>query len=329
MKRNHIMVLFVAITMSLLSCSNIMESLSISKKHFFIYEYSHPTPNVYQLTDAPTKKSSNITVGKGNVNDLGKGVVQISIDGVRVQSRKNNYEVKSLLISELDNGKWELQDEFNNTSSESKTDVALVLVLDMSTSLGQLVDDIKLYAKNFVKTVTNSTKLSTVSVIFFSGRNNILQTKFFNSKNVSELYNIIDKYADFRDRTALFHATLEGTKSLDSLKFNGTKTLVVFTDGGDNDTNNPDQAKSHIYNNSHERICIGFEGKDFDKIDLKSIASNTSNYVTAKKRKALQKKFNEVAKKVTSVYRYNYNRSDQLLSNSVSVKYELKTKKIK
>lgn len=312
---------------SIVACEQ--NPLWVGKKEHLTFSYTYSNdlfgPTVNQYTK---DKSSFIEYETINAIDLGNGTVQITVSGVRVQSDRNNFEVTDIEVYEKDGRKFESQNEFGSVSSSTKNDIAAVLVLDMSTSLSGLTNDLKTYAKNFIDIIVGGTVNSTVAVVFFSGKENIHTTGFYNSTNCQALKDSIDAFNDFQPRTALFQATLEGIALLDNLVFEGPKTLVIFTDGGDNDTDNPTQAKETISASSYYRVSIGLEGTDFDKEDLGEIATSTRDRVIAKKPEDLEKIFNDVAKQVSSVYQVTYARSDQNLDESIDIKFVFEVKKL-
>jgi Mg-chelatase subunit ChlD len=114
--------------------------------------------------------------------------------------------------------------------------VASVLVLDMSSSLSYVLDDLKKFAKNHVDEVSSSIDNAQVAVVFFTGSADIVTTAFNDNSSIEDLKSHIDNFEDFKDRTALFAATLIGIDMLNNLgSFEGAQTLVVLTDGKDND----------------------------------------------------------------------------------------------
>ncbi len=327
----HILKIICIVTIVLIGACRKLEKfpLWVGGKEMLVYEYAHSSslsPGV-ELKE----QSKFISVDSASATDIGQNTIRISLNGVRVQSSRNNFEIEKVIISEREKGnrKWEQQSEFSLNTSASKTDIASVLVLDMSTSLGNVVDDLKKYAKTFAHTVVDGTINSKVAVIFFSTRSAIQSTIFYDASNISQLDALIDGYTNYQDRTALFEATKAGIDMLDGLTFQGSKSLVVFTDGGDNDSNNPDNLKSAIGNSSISRYAIGLKGADFDKDDLDAVASDKGNSVVAKKEKDLGDVFSQITKQVVSVYHIEYNRSDQILNNPLEILFEVELDKIK
>jgi Mg-chelatase subunit ChlD len=106
----------------------------------------------------------------------------------------------------------------------------------MSSSLSYGLDDLKKFAKNHVDEVSSSSDNAQVAVVFFTGSADIVTTAFNDNSSIEDLKSHIDNFEDFKDRTALFAATLIGIEMLNNLgSFEGAQTLVVLTDGKDND----------------------------------------------------------------------------------------------
>jgi len=303
----------------------------VGNKEFVTYEYRFMESTGPEISDEPVNKSPFVEIGNAKAVQIGDENVKITVDGIRVSSNKNNFLIEEITISENDGNGWDVQDEFSsiNTSTDVAVDVAAVLVLDMSSSLVDLIPDVKTYAKGFVDKIVDGTPDSRVAVIFFSSKSAIYETDFYSAENADELKAEIDNFNNSTDRTALFEATNRGIKMLENLTdFEGSKSMVIFTDGGDNDTDNPSSVKAQIEDNNFFRICIGLEGNDFDKSDLKDIASTKNNYIVVKKDADLEDAFNSVAGQVSSVYKIEYERSGQLLENFIDIKFEFKVEKL-
>jgi len=325
----YLLTIVVLISITFSSCQK--NPLWVGKKEFATFEYRFMESSGPEMSESPVNKSPFVEIGNAKAEQLGNDNVKITIDGIRVSSNKSNFLIDEITISENDGNGWDVQDEFSsiNTSKDVAVNVAAVLVLDMSSSLVDLIPDIKIYAKGFVDRIVEGTPGSQVAVIFFSSKSAIHQTEFYSADNADVLKEEIDNFNNSTDRTALFDATQKGILMLDNLgDFEGSKSLVVFTDGGDNDTDNPSSVKTQIEENDYFRICIGLEGNDFDKSDLKAVASTNNNYVIVKEDADLEDAFNSVAGQVSSVYKIEYERSGQLLENFIDIKFEFAVEKL-
>lgn len=293
------------------------------------YEYFNSgTPNV---TNTPIEEDGNIFYENAFAEPVSNGV-DIVIPGVRIRTETSNFEITRIKIEEKAAGEscYVTQNEFNNAQTSFQTDIATVLVLDMSTSLSANIEDLKTYAKNFANTVVNSSSNSTVAVVFFSDRDAILSTQFFTSNDIQTLDFIIDNFNNFQERTALYQAVQTGIELLENLDFDGIKSLVAFTDGGDNDSNNPSELLNQINSSEVEKFAIGLRGSDFQEAGLSAIVNQPSNFVVADNIVALENIFRTVAKGVVSIYEIRYTRSDQLLSENekIEIRFSFDTERI-
>ena len=304
--------------------------LFVGAKEFLTVEYRNTgTPEV---TSSAIDQSPFIEHGSISAIPIGNGLVRITVDGIRVQSKQNNFQVDKIRVYEKDRKKFQKQDEFSDPESEeNKTNIASVLVLDMSNSIkgAGLDDDLKSYAKQYVDIIVNSTSESKVAVVFFSKKEHIQVTRFFDEMDAQQLKDEIDAYNDFVDGTALFEATLAGIELIENEPFDGAKTVVTFTDGGDNDSDNPGSKINQIQNSDILKISIGLKGNDFSKDDLLDVASSRAHCNIVNKSDKLEKTFRTVARQVVSVYKVQYDRSDQQLDDFIAIKFEFEVDRIK
>lgn len=301
-------------------CSDLLDE-------YITYEYfnesSSPT-----ISENPIGKSNRVSYSGASAQLINDDEVLINIKGLRIRSSSNNYEVTNFKIDENTGDCFREQTEFTFNADSIKTDIASVLVLDMSESLDTITPLLKEYAKKYAFEIANSTANAQVAVIFFSDKDAIEETGFYNSSNVSELQDIIDGFVDYQPRTALFQATVQGINLINNLTFDGDKSVVVFTDGGDNDSDYPMDLKAQIEaapdNDNISIYSIGLRGNDFNETDLKDIASSSSNTVVAETAADLEGFFEVVSKGVQSVYSISYKRGSQALSESGAIKIRFK-----
>ncbi|WP_116127688.1 vWA domain-containing protein [Lewinella sp. IMCC34183] len=291
--------------------------------------YNDGTPT---LTPDPIDVRGNITFDPASARRVANGV-EITIPGVRIRTSDSNYAITRLKIDEKQRGDncFTFQSEFTNDQSSFQTDIASVLVLDMSTSLQGNINELKTYAKDYAGTVVNSSPNATVAVVFFSDRDAIESTRFYTSADIDELNARIDGFTNYQERTALYQAVQEGLQLLEELDFTGEKSIVAFTDGGDNDSNNPSQLVRQITDSPVEKFAIGLRGADFQQTGLRAIVGEPSNLVVADDVAALEDIFRIVGRGVVSVYEIRYTRSDQLLTadEAVEIRISAETDRIR
>ncbi len=296
---------------------------------FLVYQYFNSgTPTI---SESPIDESSDVSYDSASAVVRGNEVV-ITVPGIRIKSDQNNYEVLTFQVDERTAGDecFVNQAEFGTGSTSVKTNITSVLVLDMSSSLADIIADLKSHAKEYANTIVNSSGNSEVAVVFFSSRDAIEVTPFFNASNIAQLNDLIDSFTNYRDRTALYQATKVGLDLLADREFDGEKSLVVFTDGGDNDSNNPTALVQEIRSSDINRFAIGLKGADFRENNLASIVSSEGNMVVAEDSSDLQAVFRQVGRGVISVYELEYRRSDQLLdaNEAIEIRISFETKPI-
>ena len=254
------------------------------------------------------------------------GDITVSLHGVIISGKNNNYEVTNIEISECMNGgscsksDFIVQSEFGATESSVKTDILAVLVVDVSESLGDNVESIKGYAKDFASSIVANTDSSYVAIVMFS--ENIQVVAFGNKDSINSIHSQIDSYTEYASRTSLYAACQTGLDLLDSTKLEGKKTLIVFTDGTDNNTDNPTAVKASIMASTYPRFTIGVGEVDYNKDALKDLASKSSNYVEAKDFGDLENAFEFIGKQVTTIYQVSYTRGAQEITDPIHIKFK-------
>ena len=325
-KKAYASLLFLTLV-ALGSCEKV--DVFVGNYEYIVAEYDNPrgTP---ELTILETSSHLSFDPASVTAVDNGQGDVNVIVDGIRISNAWNNFAVSAFSVEECDGdncalGGWEGQFEFDQDSSFQETDVMAVLVLDVSTSLGNNIADLKSYAKDFARTVVESTPNSYVSVVVFSEEIRVFP--FENEQGLQDIYNAIDGYTNYQARTTLYGACEVGLEVLNQVQFDGAKNLVVFTDGGDNNTDNPESVLTSIQASSINRFAIGLQGEDFNKSDLRALASGRSNFVVAQDFADLETAFRTISRQVANVYRIQYNRSDQLLDNPIKIRFKLEVEK--
>ncbi|MGB0432222.1 MAG: hypothetical protein ACPGLV_17230, partial [Bacteroidia bacterium] len=166
------------ITLLILVTGCTSESIFVGNQEYLTFTYSNSNSlSKPEISTLATSKSSFISFDQTSVNQIGNNRVEIIIDGVRVENSRKNFAITGQEVVERSEGiLYKNQDEFTNDQVPGITPIAVVLVLDMSTSLRDEINNLKSYAKDFVDQVVSSTNQSLVSVVFFSGRDNINAT---------------------------------------------------------------------------------------------------------------------------------------------------------
>jgi len=264
---------------------------------------------------------------KARAQDLGNGTVQITLDGIQVVGRNNAYSIDGFTIFESKSGKYQEQSEFSSNSSSELSAVKAVIVLDFSSSIGSNISDLKKYAKDAIELILDKNQASHVALIIFSKY--VTFYPFQDKNGINILNNAIDNSTNTEDRTTLYGAVERAITELNASPLHGVKTIMTFTDGGDNNTDNPDAAITEIQGakDTIKEFAIAMSGDDYDKSAVKNIASGQRYWHKATSYKKLEKIFNRVSNEVSNVYKLVYLRSDQALDNAIDIRIQLDVSK--
>jgi len=184
--------------------------------------------------------------------------VAIIIDSLRIVDGEDHYSIKYLIVEERRNsGLWYVDTEFLPLPPERLTRVAVVLVLDVSESLGNKFGDIKSMAKEFISRIFRHSRFAIVGVVAFATNISVCEI----SDDPAIVNTFIDSTSSGRF-TALYDAMLVGIDMLDSVSSEefDERALVTFTDGINNygtaDTSQVKEALGNI-----KSYVVGFKGE--------------------------------------------------------------------
>ena len=293
---------------------------------YLAFDYWNPSgidPHIKIDTDATSdliKVGENILrkppiVGQPNVTFL---LEDIKVDYSPVYSRIFKWWSEELLSDH-----WHNTSEFA-VSKRDKTRMNIVLVLDVSNSLGGDFYWVKEYAKDFL------------DIIYTEMRDNIRYPKIA-IVDFSTLINYIPlttKQSDLIDHinglqqgqyTALYAAMNTGIDLLaqesDTLHH---RAMVTFTDGNDNYSGPVtkdfllNKITDPVFNTPKIRsFVLGFKGRDgLDESILESLAVNNGEARFTSSIFQLKVMFENIAKDITRSVNFTYTRNDQIIPES-------------
>ncbi|MFC4633176.1 VWA domain-containing protein [Dokdonia ponticola] len=162
--------------------------------------------------------------------------------GVTFIQGENVFEIDNIISQRFDENEWQ-QDSENFLDFEPSKSLDIVLVLDVSSSLGQNLQDIKISAISVLSQIFNNNMNAKVAIVKFS-RGHIVEQL---SSNQFELQQFISQNTEYNDQelggglyilenqneTALYEAMLEGIHILQNSNARG-QGLITFTDGANN-----------------------------------------------------------------------------------------------
>lgn len=332
MKKLFRLFLFPAFVFLLAGCED--NTLWVGEYESIYLSYSKPSSasapvvSLKKVTSFVDETGLNISA-ELTANDL----IRINLKGVKVRGKKFPYTIENFSVTECSddlfecNGKdWIDQSEFTSGSEVKKSAMSVILVLDMSQSIGNNITKLKSYAKTFITDLLQSNPDSEVGLILFS--KNYTFYPFKKGDELSALLTAIDQYTDYQPQTQLYGSVQEGLNQLQN-GIHENKVLVAFTDGGDNATDNPGAVVSSIGNSNIPRYSIGIKGDDFRRDVLQNVASNKTNIVVAKDYDDLSNVFSEINGLINSVYDIEYLRSAQVLPDDIYIRFKFRVKKAK
>lgn len=241
----------------------------------------------------------------------------IRIPNIRLSDDDFNYTAQCVKIEEFDdtrpdNDRWFEQTEFKNQEEFSETNLATMLCLDVSSSLGEDREKVKQYAIDFAEQVIGSD--SYVGLTLFA--DTVITYPFTNQ--LSDVVTAINTFPypnlNAQTFTRLSDGIIAGMEALEETEVQvDDKVLVAFTDGNDNGSNNPSGNQQRIMNSETRRYMIGLKGKglEYNTNYLKSLATNNKFFVEADNAEDLQDRFNDINELIANIYTIIYNRSPQ------------------
>lgn len=296
----------------------------------YIYgQYTNYTGQAPTFTIDKELTSESITYSQPEVKQVPTkdgDRIEIKIPNLKITIDDTPYHLDDVEVEEEKSSGWSKQEEFQNVDISTKNKLAVVMVLDMSKSLGQDVTSVKSYAKQFSEDFLNPGHGS-LGLILFS--ENIQNYDF--TTTATTIRSTIENYTDYRNATTLYGAMFKGVEMLDAFSQPvDRKVLLTFTDGGDNNTNNPTTVKNKIIASKHDRYMIGLRGKggDYQEVDLKTLVTEKRNFVEADNLLAVDDAFDSILRMITTTSVINYYRTTQKFTSGVDKPVNVRLKLI-
>lgn len=257
-------------------------------------------------------------------------VVELTFPNIRLGDGKFNYisqcvKVEEFNASRTGNNQWFPQTEFQDQSDFFETKLAVSFCVDLSSSLGEDRELVIKLAKQFADNIIgNSNSGSYISLVLYA--DTVISYPFTQS-----LQDIDDAFNNFpapplngvSTSTKLYDGIIAGLDSLVGTNLDvSSKVLVAFTDGNDNGSDNPSIKRQDIQGSPIQRYMIGLKGKgqEYDSKFLSELASSKTQFVQAKNRKQLEKRFKDINQLVANIYTIKYQRSDQELATGEKIR---------
>ena len=242
---------------------------------------------------------------------------KVILDNFRIIDDANsNYTISSIEAYEYkdDTKAWQKDVEFTMKYGYVQ-DLAVVLVLDASASLGADFPKVKEYAKAFVDQTFLQAPNTKMAIVAFS--TTVIPSKF--SSNKDEIKRIIDGLRQ-EEFTALYDAMNTGINLIKNVEAEA-KVMLTFTDGVDNNSKvaNEIQLVDYFKNDQSKAkltsFTIGLEGRGgVNQVVLKKLVANGGVAEFPKSVEELQRVFTRFSRSVSNVYNLTYLRNQQPIS---------------
>ncbi len=330
--------------LTLLLCGLVMNSMSScdrkddvtnpGRKFQLFIDYWNPDGNSPEISFDEGNTSDAIRIDFDNTfggTVLGSSLTEVAIDNFRIIDQYNgNHQIKRITAYEYrpDVKDWKEDVEFT-MEYETIEDLAVVLVLDRSESLGEDFTKVKDYASDFVDRIFRETGWIQVGVVDFADDVNTLPL----TNRQNDVTDYISSLQQGRF-TTLYEAVNRGVNMLQEVQAEA-KAIVIFTDGTDNNSNleyNPDFLAQKIRGDEEkERVIsfsIGLDGKgEVDKNVLNKLTANVGVSSFPRSVEELQQVFEDFSGGIANVYQLTYIRNRQPIpaSSPIKLRFDIET----
>ncbi len=242
-------------------------------------------------------------------------LTNVIIENVRIIDEDNvNYRIDQIDAYEFrdDINDWKRDVEFI-MRYDFVQDLAVVLVLDASASLGNDFETIKNYATDFIARILESNRDAQIGIVSFSDEIGSFGPS--NNQTALESYIASIEQGPF---TTLYEAMDIGIEMLNSTN-SESKSIVTFTDGTDNNSR-PEYTAASIAEKLEtdpdaqgiSSFTIGLEGNGgVDRPVLENLAANGGSAAFPNTLKELGEVFEGFSESISTVYNLTYIRNQQ------------------
>ncbi|MGB1121571.1 MAG: vWA domain-containing protein [Saprospiraceae bacterium] len=269
------------------------------------------------------------------------GRILFDFSGVTFKENKTVYQIDDILTERKNSdGCWIVDNENFLSYSFSKS-LDIVLVLDVSSSLGQNISTIKDNAVDMITNILTNNPEAKIAVLKFSrGSVNtnfsssismltqfILQDAIFNSPDIGNYV------LEGRNETGLYEAINSAIQLIDASSARG-KGILTFTDGVSNFSfdpqfSTPDNVISSLTNSDISSYTIGYEGNQnsVEQSILEQIAVN-GDFSFPRNLNDLDQVFQVFSNSVAAVYDLTYDTNNAKFDGEIEYRFLFNTTKI-
>ena len=247
-------------------------------------------------------------------------LANVIIENVRIIDDAGvNYRIEQINAYEWrdDINDWKQDVEFVMKFDQVQ-DLAVVLVLDASASLGSDFNNVKAFARDFISKTLSVNPAARIGIVSFSDQ---IET-FGLSSNLDGLNKFIDDMEQ-GPFTTMYEATSKGIDMLLSTN-SESKALLTFTDGTDNNSK-PQYTPEFIVERLNSdpsgipisSFTIGLEGRGgVDKPVLEQLTANGGSAAFPSSISELGEVFLRFSESISTVYNLTYIRNQQFIPES-------------
>ncbi len=246
--------------------------------------------------------------------------VTIKIKNISLADSLGNYVIESnnaIVVEEKrENRIWINDAEFSH-DHKALTKIAVVLVLDISGSLGEDFVSLKQFATEFVQIINENIPDAQIGLVVFSSAIETMPL----TTNIAAVEQFIKNLDQGANSTALYDAMAQGINILNGVTVDG-KALVTFTDGADNFSGiSSSDVITQLTGSDIKSFTIGLTGKgNLDSQILTELAvsgvSKSANSLTI-----LQSVFQRFSREITNVYNVTYTRNMQPIQSPMPIRF--------
>jgi hypothetical protein len=272
----------------------------ISTMHIHLYIYNAYPPI---FTDIIILPDNSIEYGSISADTVPgpSNEIDIILKGVRIKHGDDYSRIDNVIVEEWKKQVgWHIDPEFIVFPPEKLHTIAVVLVLDVSESLGNEFGPIKKMAKDFTKRVFENSRSTLMGVVAFATNTSELEICADTTRINSFINSIVPGHF-----TALYDAMLIGIEMLKSLNKDVDElAIVTFTDG---------------MNNYGTAYVVGLNRNgNINKEVLEYLASEGGFRIVNTEEKLIEV-FNMFSNAITEIYRINYRRNNQTITEDDSL----------
>lgn len=242
--------------------------------------------------------------------------ISIYMNMVSIYDNTKRYAIDSVFVNEYIIEEWVWFPEFS-AGLNNITTLAVVLVLDVSLSLGDDFNNVIEYAKEFIDIVKDNNPNAKIGIVDFASEVHSLSL----TTNGIEVKNYINDIIQ-GNYTSLYDAMAQGYSLVKDEDAEG-KALVTFTDGRDNYSQMTVTELDSLLRDDPAltSFTLGLEGRGGVEEEILKDLAISGQYQLASSISDLQDTFRLFGNLVSDVYRVRYTRNDQIITEPRKIRF--------